>query len=139
MIEYHINPKLDSIDWSRLTEVFELVNWGFRDPTDIEATFRKSSITCFAILENKIVGFGRTVDDGKYYAHLVDIAIDPEHQLKGIGKAIVDKLTSNLKGYNFITLTSAPNKELFYQKLGWKQQKSAYILPKDEKQSKEHC
>ena len=85
------------------------------------------------------MGFGRTVDDGKYYALLVDVIVHPEHQSKGIGTQIVNELKSRLIGYNFITLTAVPNKEGFYQKIGWEKQKSAYIFPKDDKQRLEHC
>lgn len=138
-MDFQINPDLRTIDWKEISEIFQLVNWGVRNPDEIEKSFEKSSITCFVRNERKIIGFGRTVDDGKYYALLVDIVVRPEYQSKGIGKRIVNELKNRLKGYHFITLTAAPNKEGFYQKLGWKKQRSAYIFPKDEKQRKEHC
>lgn len=139
MITFELNPTLNLVNWKRVSELFQLVNWGEREPREIESSFRKSSFTYFVKDENEIIGFGRTVDDGKYYALLVDIVIHPNYQSKGIGKTIVTELRKKLEGYNFITLTAAPNKEGFYQKLGWKKQKSAYIFPKDEKQINEHC
>ncbi len=139
MITFELNPKLDLVNWKKISELFRLVNWGERELKEIEKSFRKSSVTCFVKDENEIIGFGRTVDDGKYYALLVDIVIHPNYQSKGIGKSIVNELRNRLDGYDFITLTAAPNKEGFYQKLGWKKQKSAYIFPKDEKQIYEHC
>ncbi len=139
MIEFELNPDLNIVDWEKVSELFQLVNWGIRSPKEIESSFRKSSVTCFVKNENEIIGFGRTVDDGKYYALLVDIVIHPDYQSKGIGKKVVDEILKQLNGYNFITLTAAPNKDEFYKKLGWKKQKSAYIFPRDEKQMKEHC
>ncbi len=56
------------------------------------------------------------MDDGKYYALLVDIVIHPDHQSKGLGKTIVSELKNRLEGYEFITLTAAPNKDGFYKK-----------------------
>ncbi|GAB4156782.1 MAG: GNAT family N-acetyltransferase [Winogradskyella sp.] len=138
-MEVIINPDLETIDWKEVSEIFRQVNWGIRHPKNIENSFKKSSITCFIKEEDTIVGFGRTVDDGKYYALLVDVIVHPEHQSKGIGTQIVNELKSRLIGYNFITLTAAPNKEGFYQKIGWEKQKSAYIFPKDDKQRLEHC
>jgi ribosomal protein S18 acetylase RimI-like enzyme len=138
-MEFQINPDLRAIDWEEISEIFQLVNWGVRNPDEIEKSFKKSSIVCFVGDERKIIGFGRTVDDGRYYALLVDIVVRPEYQSKGIGKRIVNELKNRLQGYHFITLTAAPNKEGFYQKLGWKKQRSAYIFPKDEKQRNEHC
>ena len=139
MIQFEVNPDLTSIDWLRISELFQLVNWGIRDPKEIESAFRKSSFTCFIKEENDIIGFGRTVDDGKYYALLVDVVIHPNYQSKGIGKTLVHELKNSLIGYEFITLTAAPNKEEFYHKIGWKKQKSSFIFPKDEKQEQEHC
>ena len=139
MIAFEVNPNLNSIDWKKVSDLFQKVNWGIRNPDDIERSFGRSSITCFVKDEEEIIGFGRTVDDGKYYALLVDIVIHPDYQSKGIGKTVVKELKKGLIGYNFITLTAAPDKEGFYQKLGWRKQKSAYIFPKDEKQIKEHC
>ncbi len=139
MIALEFNPNLDTIDWQRVSELFQIVNWGIRSPIEIAQSFSKSTVTCFAKDGDRVVGFGRTVDDGRYYALLVDVVIDPDYQSKGIGKSIVNGLAERLKGYNFITLTAAPNKEGFYQKIGWKKQKSAYILPKDDKQINEHC
>ncbi len=139
MITYEINPDLASINWEELTAIFQLVNWGFRSPDEIKSAFEKSSFTCFVKEEKTIIGFGRTVDDGKYYALLVDVVVHPNHQAKKFGKTIVTKLKDSLVGYSFITLTAAPNKDGFYKKIGWKKQKSAFIFPKDEKQLKEHC
>lgn len=75
----------------------------------------------------------------KYYDLLVDIVIHPDYQSRGIGKKVVNEILKQLNGYNFITLTAAPNKDEFYKKLGWKKQKSAFIFPRDEKQMSEHC
>ncbi|WP_138434605.1 GNAT family N-acetyltransferase [Winogradskyella algicola] len=138
-MEVLINTNLDTINWKDISELFQLVNWGTRDPKDIEKAFKKSAVTCFIKDKDVIVGFGRTVDDGQYYALLVDVVVHPKYQSKGIGTQIVNALKNRLKGYNFITLTAAPNKEGFYEKIGWKKQTSAYIFPKDDKQFKEHC
>ncbi len=139
MIQFELNPDLDTIDWNTISELFQKVNWGIRDPKDIENAFRKSTVTCFVKNDGEIIGFGRTVDDGKYYALLVDVVIHPDYQAKGIGKTLVTELKNSLVGYQFITLTAAPNKDGFYQKIGWKRQKSSFIFPKDEKQANEHC
>ncbi len=138
-MDIEINPDLDLVNWERISELFELVGWGKRNPQEIELAFRKSTVVCMVKNEEGIIGFGRTVDDGRYYALLVDIVIHPDHQRKGMGSAIVHNLTDQLKGYNFSTLTAALQKEMFYQKAGWKKQKSGYILPVNEKQREEHC
>ena len=79
------------------------------------------------------------MDDGKYYASIVDVIVLPEYQNQGIGKEILSLLKSELDSYLFITLTSAPGKDTFYKKQGWLKQKSAYIWPKSETQKIEYC
>lgn len=132
------NPHLSEIEYQRISEIFELVEWGFRAPTEIQESFNRSSFTCIVYENEKIVGFGRTFDDGKYYATICDVAIDPKHQGKGIGTIIVKNLQERLDGYLFITLTAAPGKHGFYEKLDWKKQTSAFIWPVTEKQAIEH-
>ena len=138
-MEIIINPNLESINWETISTLFELVAWGKRPANEIKAAFETSTVVCFIKQDNAIVGFGRTVDDGRYYALLVDVVIHPNYQKQGLGTVIVNRLKEQLKGYEFVTLTAAPGKDGFYKKLGWKQQKSSYILPKDEKQELEHC
>ena len=139
MTKLKINPDLRQINWERLTELFETVGWGYRPAADIEKAFRQSSYCCFIYEGEKIVGFGRTVDDGKYYALLVDVVIDPDHEGKGLGTLIVNSLKDQLESYTFITLSAAPGKHGFYEKIGWKRQTSAFMFPVSEKQFEEHC
>ncbi len=47
---------------------------------------------------------------------MIDIVIHPNYQSKEISKLFEYELQKRLEGYNFITLTAAPNKEKFYQK-----------------------
>lgn len=139
MIDIEINPDLDAINWNRIRDLFQIVEWGTRDVNEIKDAFVQSSYVCIAMDGDDVVGFGRSMDDGRYYAMLVDVVIDPRYQGKGIGKSIVKTLRTSLKGYEFITLTAAPQKHEFYSKIGWERQKSAFIYPKDEQQRKDHC
>ncbi|KAF3942405.1 hypothetical protein ABW19_dt0200994 [Dactylella cylindrospora] len=45
----------------------------------------------------KVIGMGRVVGDGGLFAQVVDIAVEPEHQGKGVGKAIMKSITRMLK------------------------------------------
>lgn len=39
-----------------------------------------------------VVGMGRVIGDGGWYFHLADMATDPQHQRRGIGRAVIDRL-----------------------------------------------
>ena len=129
----------ENIDWKSAAKLFEAVGWGYRKPEELAEAFRKSSHVRFAFKDEKLVGFGRTVDDGKYYALIVDLVISPKFQGKGIGSKILSELKNALEGYYFTTLTSVVGKEAFYSKQGWARQKTAYIWPRSETQRQEHA
>lgn len=73
----------------------------------------------------KKVGMGRLVGDGIMYWYIQDVAILPEYQGKGIGKAIVQRLMQYVKEnsipgtYTTIGLMAAKGKDEFYEKLGF--------------------
>lgn len=135
---YVFNPDLGSIDWTHICEMFYKVNWRTRIEEEIKLAFSKSTITLFVFLDGRVVAFGRTIDDGRYYAQLGDIIVDPEFQGNGLGKTLVSKINSRLENYHFVTLTAAPGKGDFYKSMGWKKQSTAFIWPQGPKQLRQH-
>lgn len=135
-----LNPDLNKIDWKCISCLIGKVGWSDRDETDIKTSFERSSFKVFVFDEaDKIIAFGRTVDDGKFYAQLADIIVDPDHQGEHLGELVVKTLTEQLLDYHFITLTSATERaDMFYRHLGWKKQSTAFIYPLSEKQIKLH-
>lgn len=127
------------VDWSAVAALFAQVGWGERDPAQIRAAFEKSSHVIFIYEHDELVAFGRTLDDGCYYAMLVDVVVRPSCQGKGLGRIVVDHLRDQLSGYRFVTLTAAVGKDEFYLKLGWLRQKSAMIWPMSEAQREAHA
>lgn len=132
------NSNIDGVDWERVSELFERVGWGKRDAKDVQAAFRTSSYVRFAYDDHRLIGVGRTVDDGRYYALIVDLVVDPRYQRRGIGRTILSYLEQSLATYVFTTLTSAVGKEGFYRSQGWCKQTTSFIWPRTERQKKAH-
>jgi ribosomal protein S18 acetylase RimI-like enzyme len=44
-----------------------------------------------------IVGMGRVIGDGGWYFHIVDMAVLPEHQRRGLGDAVLDELLDRIR------------------------------------------
>jgi GNAT superfamily N-acetyltransferase len=126
------------VDWHAVSRLFAEVGWGDRDPEHIRAAFEKSSHAVFVYDDGELVGFGRTMDDGRYYAMLVDVVVKPSAQGRGIGREIVIWLRQQLDGYKFVTLTAAVGKDEFYLRLGWRRQRSAMIWPMSDQQRDAH-
>ena len=136
---YKINQDLDAVDWTRVCELFSKVEWRTRSEDEISKAFRQSSWTIFIYQGDQIIAFGRTVDDGRYYAMLADIVVDPDYQGNGLGKYLVNTLNEKLgDNYHFVTLTAAPGKGKFYKSIGWKKQSTSYIWPQGPKQLRQH-
>lgn len=131
-IEYR--KTLDSVRWHRVSEIFEEVGWGNRSPDSLEHAFTQSSFYRFAYIENELVGFGRTVDDGAFYGWVVDLVVLPNYQGFGIGKRILKELESELSSFITTMLVATEGNGGFYESQGWFKQRSAYIYPRSEKQ-----
>lgn len=123
-----------NVNWEEVANIIEIVDWGNRPVESLRLSFEKSSFTWFAYDGEKLVGFGRSVDDGYYYAWIVDLAVLPEYQGQGIGSEILKKLETDLKPFITTMLTAAPGKGGFYEKLGWLKQTAAYIFPRSKGQ-----
>lgn len=136
---WKLNHDLSTVDWTYVCELFSKIEWRKRIETEIESAFRKSTWTLFVYEDEKIVAFGRVVGDGRYYAVLADIVVDPDYQGNGLGKKIVNTLNGQLDNYHFVNLTAAIGKGDFYKSLGWKKQITSYIWPQGPKQLRQHC
>jgi GNAT superfamily N-acetyltransferase len=128
-----------AVSWEQVAGLFRAVGWGERDPNDVRAAFARCTFKAFAFEGNELVGFGRTVDDGQFYATVVDVVVSPAHQRKGIGRAIVEDIQSRLQGFLVVTLTAAPDVQPFYRQLGWRNQTTAMIRPRSKEQARLNC
>jgi aralkylamine N-acetyltransferase len=127
------------ISWVEVAALFRAVGWGERDPDEVRVAFARSTFKAFAFEGGELVGFGRTIDDGRFYATVVDVVVSPAHQRQGVGRAIVEDLQSRLQGFLVVTLTAAPPVQPFYRKLGWRNQTTAMIRPRSPEQARLNC
>ena len=127
------------VSWTEVANLFQAIGWGHREPEHLHAAFSKSTFKCFAFDGTKLVGFGRTIDDGKYYATVVDVVVHPDYQRNSIGRQIMQNLQAAMKGFLVTTLTAAPDAQDFYKKLGWRKLKTGMMLPRSQEQARANC
>ena len=124
---------LDSIDWQALSHLYKIAPLGEKKPENLKIAFSNSRYVCFVYENDLLVGVGRVLADGVDCAYICDIAIHPEFQGLGIGKAIVTKLVKFSKEHTKIILYANLGKEPFYAKLGFCKMTTAMAIFKDQK------
>ena len=110
---YHL---LDALGWKRPSERLLKISL-------------EKGLNVKYIIDNKTIGMARFVSDGGYAGLIMDVIVLPEYQSKGYGseliQSIVNYLKDNLQDNEemMIQLLSAPGKQSFYSKFGFKVKK----------------
>ncbi len=119
---------ITGVCWHRVAALIQAVGWPSRPADALREAFGRSSYVRIAYHQDRIVGFGRSVDDGMYYGMVVDLVVDPEYQRKGIGSELLRQLREEMekKGFYIINLVAARGREEFYLKQGWKRSETAF-------------
>ena len=116
----NIELKLDcvGVDWDEVYILRDRAGLGKFTVEQLRKAFENSNITVFAFDANKLVGVRRALTDGACQAALYDLAVLPEYQGKGIGKAMMKSILDRLPDCNVI-LYANPGKESFYEQFGF--------------------
>lgn len=103
-------------------------------PEDQVRVALENSLATFSVrLEGRTVAMARLLGDRGMTYYIKDLAVDPACQGRGIGKALVDYLALYVRKqcrpgwYVSLELSSAPGKELFYEKQGFRMDGSGML------------
>lgn len=106
-------------------ELFESTGWNEEyglDMHELHQAIVSSWCMCTVHDDEKLVGFGRVISDGRLHALITEMIVLPEYQGRGIGKQILKILTDVCAKAKIrdIQLFSAKGKAGFYEKYGFK-------------------
>ncbi len=118
----------EGIDWTALSEMYRLAPLGNKSPQWLETAFSNSMFKFFVRSGGAVVAAGRAVADGVDCAYLCDIAVHPDHQGTGLGKALIQRLVDRCRGHRKIILYAVPGKEPFYGKFGFRRMRTAMAI-----------
>lgn len=114
---------LEAADFIRL---FAAVGWG-DVPADLAQTSLENSYATFSVTSgNEVIAMARLLGDGGMAFFLRDLAVAPEYQGQGIGKALICHIEEYIKSRlrpgweGYFQLVSAKGKEGFYLKQGYR-------------------
>lgn len=122
---------IDDVDWEDLSSLYRIAPLGEKPPESLEKVFGNSMFTCLVYENEVLVGAGRAIADGLDCAYIADVAVHPEHQGRGLGRAIIGRLTDLAGDHSKIILYANPGKEGFYLKLGFLPMNTAMGIWKD--------
>jgi len=122
MSDYDLTKRVPSVeDYNRVRVAAGL------SEKDAEAARVGLANTIFSVcVENRgeVVGIGRVIGDGGLFFKVVDIAVAPEHQKRGLGRTIMDALMSwltvNAPPTAFVSLIADEGLPGFYERYGFR-------------------
>ncbi len=134
-MDYSWRHDPSEVDWDELSELLRLAPLSDTPPEQLKIAFSNSRFMCFVYYDDRLVGAGRALSDGIDCSYIADIAVHPDFQGRGLGKAIVSKLVVLSEGHRKIILYSNPGKEGFYKKLGFLRMKTAMAIYNDQQKA----
>jgi ribosomal protein S18 acetylase RimI-like enzyme len=84
-----------------------------------------SWFACHVVAESggEVVGMGRLLGDGGWYFHVVDMAVLPSHQRRGLGDAVLaallDRIRSAAPAGAYVNLLADPPGRHLYERHGF--------------------
>ena len=117
-----------SINWDELSNLYRIAPLGNKDAKRLQVVFANSRYKCFVLDAGRLVGAGRALADGLDCSYLCDVAIHPDYQGRGLGKAIIIWLKEMSAGHKKIILYASPGREGFYRKLGFRRMRTAMAI-----------
>lgn len=119
--DYGLHVGLPGVaDYLRLREASGLTP---RSVSAARAGLPKSLFAAYVRHQTATVGMGRIVGDGALFMHIVDVAVLPEHQGRGIGKAIMTALLEHIQtsapAEVYVSLMANGEAHRLYEKFGF--------------------
>lgn len=127
-----------NVDWEELSRLYLAASLGNKEPADLRVAFSNSMFKCFAYDSASLIAVGRALADGRDCSYICDVAVHPDYQGRGLGKAVVTTLVNLSKGHKKIILYAARGKAAFYRKLGFRRMTTAMAIFRNQAQALEN-
>jgi GNAT superfamily N-acetyltransferase len=122
---------VSGVDFEELSTLYRIAPLGDKPPHALATVFGNSMFACLVYADDVLVGVGRALADGLDCAYIADVAVHPDHQGRGLGGAIVQRLVERCRGHKKIILYANPGTERFYSRLGFLRMNTAMAIWRD--------
>ena len=127
-MEYAWFHDMAAVDLNELSSLYRIAPLGDKPPEALATVFGNSMFMCFVYAGDVLVGAGRVLADGLDCAYIADVAVHPDHQGRGLGMSIIQRLVAFSEKHKKIILYANPGTEGFYSRLGFLQMNTAMAI-----------
>ncbi len=107
---------------------------GLRRPVDtpdrIERMLRNSDLIVCARQNGRLVGIARALTDWSYCCYLSDLAVHPDFQRQGVGRALIGCVQAEVGPQSCVVLLAAPAAQDYYGHIGFDKVDNGWIVPR---------
>ena len=96
------------------------------DPKLVWKMFEQASLVLTGWHDRQLVGIARVLSDGVLYSYLCDLAVEPDVQRLGVGKALINAVIEHCEGTELV-LRDSDISTGFYSHLGFKRVTNAWV------------
>lgn len=117
MTDLEAGARLEAADYLRLRDAV-----GWRSAECDEATLRAALDRTWNVVARdggRVVGIGRLLDDGAFYATIWDVIVEPDAQRRGVGTAIFERLLEEASACAIVALVASPLGKPLYERYGF--------------------
>ncbi len=126
-LEYRVNAPLHTEDFAAV-----LSRSGIRRPVSDLPRLRRmldnADLVVTAWDGETLVGVARALTDFSYCCYLSDLAVDGAYQRSGIGRALIERVQSEIGDQCSLILMSAPGAMSYYPKVGFVPAENGWII-----------
>lgn len=93
---------------------------------EIWKMFENASFVLTGWHQGHVVGIARVLTDGVLYSYLCDLAVEPDVQRLGVGKALIDAVLERCEGTDLV-LRDSDISASYYEHLGFTRVENAWV------------
>lgn len=128
-VDYHLEPELSPAEF---IDVLIRSTLAARRPVDqpqvIASMLTNADIVLTARVVGRLIGVARAISDFAYCTYLSDLAVDVEHQGRGIGRELIRRTHEAAGLRTSLILLAAPKARTYYPHIGMKPHDSCWII-----------
>lgn len=123
-----IREGLDGLNPSRIATLYRRAPLlrPVKGHEEIWKMFENASLVLTAWNQGHIVGIARVLTDGVLYSYLCDLAVEPDVQRLGVGKALINAVLDRCEGTDLV-LRDSDISASYYEHLGFTRVENAWV------------